>query len=73
MYFNVHNPPHFHIKFGEFEAVMTIVTLQISEGSLPKKAKALDLEWADGHWQELYEDWKLARNKEEFLKINPLK
>jgi hypothetical protein len=53
MYYNEHNPPHFHAKYGEFEAVLNIHNLQIMEGSLPKRAKALILEWADEHRAEL--------------------
>ncbi len=73
MYYNEHNPPHFHAKYGEFEAVLNIHTLQIMEGSLPKRAKALILEWADEHRAELLEDWELARQKEELKRIEPLK
>ena len=43
------------------------------EGSLPKRAKALILEWADEHRAELLEDWELARQKEELKRIEPLK
>ena len=73
MYYNEHNPPHFHIKYGEFEAIMTIETLQISEGLVPNRVKLLVLEWADEHRLELFEDWELAKQKEELKKINPLK
>lgn len=73
MYYNEHNPPHFHAKYGDFEAVLNINTLQLMEGSLPKRAKALILEWADEHRIELLEDWELARQKEELKRIEPLK
>ena len=45
MYYNEHNPPHFHAKYGEFKAEIDIKTLQILKGEIPKRAKALVLEW----------------------------
>jgi hypothetical protein len=35
MYFNDHPPPHFHARYGEFEATVEIATLNILEGALP--------------------------------------
>lgn len=32
MYFNDHNPPHFHVEYNEFEASVLIETLGILEG-----------------------------------------
>ena len=53
MYYNEHNPPHFHAKYGEFTAEIDITTLQIFKGELPKRARTLVLEWADEHRNEL--------------------
>ena len=49
MYYNEHNPPHFHAKYQEDEAQFTIDTLEIIKGKLPVRAKALVLEWASEH------------------------
>jgi len=73
MYYNEHNPPHFHAKYGEFVAEIDIRTLQILSGELPKRAKTLVLEWADEHRDELMLDWELARNMAELKPIEPLK
>lgn len=73
MYYNEHNPPHFHAKYGEFTAEIDIRTLQIFKGELPKRAKTLVLEWADEHRDELQQDWELARQKQELKDIEPLK
>jgi hypothetical protein len=72
MYFNEHNPPHFHVKYGEFKAEIDIQTLKIINGNIPKRAKALILEWADEHRQELLEDWNLARQQNDLKPIEPL-
>lgn len=73
MYYNEHNPPHFHAKYGEFKAEIEIRTLQILKGEIPKRAKTLVLEWADEHREELIQDWELARQKSELKEIEPLK
>jgi len=73
LYYNEHNPPHFHAKYGDFIVEINIQTLQIMRGELPKRAKALVLEWADEHRNELMQDWELARQNKELNKIEPLK
>jgi hypothetical protein len=61
MFFNDHEPPHFHVSYGEFEALIEVGTLAIYRGELPRRALALTLEWAALHRAELYEDWRLAK------------
>jgi len=73
MYYNEHNPPHFHAKYGEFGAEIEIRTLQVFKGELPKRAKNLVMEWADEHRSELEQDWELARQMQELKDIEPLK
>jgi len=34
MFFNDHAPPHFHARYGEFEATIDIATLEVIEGDL---------------------------------------
>ena len=53
MYWNDHNPPHFHAIYGEFKATIDIRSLSISEGSLPRRASQLVLDWPELHQQEL--------------------
>jgi hypothetical protein len=40
MFFNDHNPPHFHVKYGQYKAEMDIRTLGILKGWLPPKAQS---------------------------------
>lgn len=49
MFFNDHPPPHFHARYGEFEATIAIGTLEILEGELPNRALILVREWAMIH------------------------
>ncbi len=72
MYFNEHNPPHFHAKYGDYKAEIDIATLEVLAGELPKRVKALVIEWAADHRRELMEDWQLARQMQELRSIEPL-
>jgi hypothetical protein len=47
-----HGPPHFHALCAEHEALIDIRTLEVIEGSLPRRALALVLEWASEHRAE---------------------
>jgi len=46
MFFNDHAPPHFHARYGEFEATINIDTLDVIQGELPSRALNLVKEWA---------------------------
>jgi hypothetical protein len=72
MYWNDHAPPHFHAVYGDDEAKLKIRTLEVIEGSLPNRALALVLEWAQQHQAELMEDWNLCSNNQPVNKITPL-
>lgn len=72
MYYHDHAPPHFHAKYGGQTAVFAVENLRLLEGSLPKRASALVLEWAFEHRAELLEDWELAATRKPLHKIEPL-
>jgi hypothetical protein len=38
MYYDDHMPPHFHAYYAEHDAALTIETLEVLEGNLPKRA-----------------------------------
>ena len=68
MYFSEHNPPHFHIEYNEYKAVMDIGDLNISEGHVPARVRGLVEEWAELHREVLLAMW----NTHDFTKIPPL-
>lgn len=72
MYFNDHNPPHFHVFYERHEAIIKVETLEIMKGKLPPRVYSLVVEWALIHKEELMLDWQKVRNLEEPLKIDPL-
>lgn len=72
MFYNDHNPPHFHVIYKDDEALIDIKTLEILQGGLPKRAKSLAIEWAIEHREELMLNWLKARNNEALDRIEPL-
>ena len=72
MYYDDHNPPHFHAIYGGYKAVIGIQDSAILEGDLPPKAVGLVMEWAKLHRNELLKDWDRARNKQSMFQIKPL-
>jgi len=73
IYYNDHNPPHFHAIYGEYEALIEIENLSILAGKLPARALGLVIEWASTHQKELRKVWTQARNYQKLDKIEPLK
>jgi len=72
MYFNDHNPPHFHAKYNEYRAAISILDLSVLEGKLPSRILGLVMEWADLHKEELINNWNLIKATGDFNKIQPL-
>lgn len=72
IYYGDHPPPHFHVYYGSHEALVDMEALEILEGSLPKRAWKLVLEWASEHREELLENWELAQQHQPLKPIEPL-
>lgn len=72
MFYNEHNPPHFHAYYNDFQAEISIETLEIIKGNLPNKVYNLVIEWAILHQKELLSDWELLRNDTQPKKTKPL-
>ena len=49
MYWDDHNPPHFHATYGEFEILINITNFSVYAGFLPGRAFGLLMEWASIH------------------------
>jgi hypothetical protein len=72
MFFDDHNPPHFHAEYGEAEALVDIRTLSVFAGRLPPRAMGLVIEWATLHQAELLDDWRRAQAQQSLQRIPPL-
>ncbi len=72
MFYKDHNPPHFHVRYNQYKAIISINDLAILDGKLPPKVSGLVIEWASIHKTELLEDWRLAQELAELKPIPPL-
>jgi len=72
MYFNEHNPPHFHAEYNEFKASISIKNLGLLEGKLPPKVMSLIVEWAQENQDELLKNWNTLQEEGKYHKIRPL-
>jgi len=68
-----HNPPHIHVYYQEFKAIIDIQKLELIEGDLPKKQRRLVLAWVELHQEDLLQNWAIAQSGELPLKIDPLR
>jgi hypothetical protein len=72
MYFNDHEPPHFHVRYAEYRATFAIEALELLEGQLPPRVLGLVAEWAALHRFELRRNWTLLATEGKVRRIAPL-
>ncbi|MEO5934713.1 MAG: DUF4160 domain-containing protein [Duganella sp.] len=72
MFFKDHAPPHFHVKYAEYKAIIDIKGLSLIEGKLPRRALSLVLDWAELHQVERLADWQLCQDMQNPKPIAPL-
>jgi hypothetical protein len=72
LYYEDHPPPHFHARYGEHQAKVSITTGEIIDGALPRRATRLVAEWASEHRTELLGCWERATRGEAPGTIEPL-
>ena len=71
MYFNDHNPLHFHAKYSGHEALFNFQG-NVLEGELPRRASRMVADWIELHGNELQDNWQKARSGEPLSQIEPL-
>lgn len=71
MFVQEHNPPHFHVRYNEYRALVDIRTGEL-KGNLPRRVIQLVYEWLDAHYDDLMDNWRRMENGEELKKIKPL-
>lgn len=72
MYYDDHNPPHFHAEYNGNKALIDIVRIQVNKGSLPSKQLKIVLAWCAIHQDELMQNWELAKDDKPLNNIAPL-
>ena len=58
VYPNDHPPPHFHAKIAEYEALFSIATGELLEGSLPRPKMEVVMSWYMAHRDEIAYLWR---------------
>lgn len=66
MYAQDHPPPHFHVRFAEYEVLIEIKTLQVFAGSIPPSLLRKVISWARGEGIQSF----LLDN---YLRLNPIR
>jgi len=73
MYYEDHNPAHFHAIYGEYKALIDIENGTIMKGYLPTRQYRLVLAWCEIHREELLDNWFLSKSSGGILSIEPLR
>ena len=72
IYWDDHNPSHYHAIYGEHEAWIVIADASVLQGSLPRRALRLVRTWHRLHHGDLEEAWARARANQAPGTIEPL-
>ena len=72
MFYDEHNPPHFHAQYAEYKCCVDIRSLSVIEGYLPARVLGLVVEWAILHREELLNNWQNIEMNKPLNSIAPL-
>lgn len=73
IYYDDHNKPHFHAKYGEYKCIISIEDIELINGNMPSKQLKIILAWASIHQTKLQKNWYLASIGESLFPIIPIK
>jgi hypothetical protein len=71
MFYNDHEPAHFHAVYGGFEITVEIES-GVVRGTFPPRALSHVQEWREMHKGKLLENWQLARKRQPLNRVTPL-
>lgn len=72
MYFADHPPPHVHVSYQGFEALVRVADGEVIAGDLPKRPLKLLREWLELHRDDIIGNWKRAERMEPLERIRGL-
>jgi len=72
-YYDDHPPPHFHARYGSFNAKFEIRSGALIVGDMPARGRAFIEEWRAQHVDELLANWELAEQQQPLKQIEPLR
>lgn len=61
MYFADHQPPHIHVAYQGYEALVGLDDGRVLNGWLPNRAVAIVHQWCGDHRRELHANWAKAQ------------
>ena len=72
MYWDDHQPPHYHAQYGGREAIVAIVDATVIAGSLPSRTLRRVVQWHHLHQAELEVAWARVCQQQVPATIEPL-
>ena len=72
MFYNDHDPPHFHARYQGYRARVLIASGEVVDGRLPPTVARLVREWTALRRDALTRNWNLARNEGQLERIGGL-
>ena len=72
MYWDDHEPPHYHAIYAQHEALILLADRSLLRGSLPPRALRLVRTWHRLHQEELESAWKQTKAGQPPATIDPL-
>ena len=72
MYYEDHNPPHFHAEYADNKILVDIENGYVISGAFPNRQLKFVLAWAEIHKDELMQNWELAKSAQPLNHIAPL-
>jgi hypothetical protein len=61
LHLNDHPPPHLHVFYGEYEALLVIVDGSVYAGALPRPQLRMAQAWTRARQMELTAAWRRAQ------------
>lgn len=72
MFFDDHEPAHFHAEYDDCELVVGVVPIKLLRGRAPQRMQSMVLEWAALHQEELLANWRRCKSMRAPKPIEPL-
>jgi hypothetical protein len=69
MYHRDHNPPHIHVLYGGYEALIAIDDARVLRGKLPPTVMLVVRRWVTLRREDLRANWERARRHETLERI----
>jgi hypothetical protein len=69
MYWRDHPPPHVHVLYQGFEALIAIESGEVIAGELPPAALRLVMRWVERRRAELMANWERGRLRQPFERV----